>query len=140
MNSSQNELNTFFSESKKPSGGILKSPERKSPSPRKVQFKFSNYPANQSANAKSSQSKQTPDVLSSFWLKAYKTPLGKWGFVFLLLGLLGMIATTQGSILFYGAFATSIIGSTLLGINFFRVSRPPIQQVIIPTSFVPTIS
>lgn len=73
------------------------------------------------------------------WFRACKTPLGKWGCVFLLFGLVGVVAATQGTALFYGATTTSIIGSTLLGINLFRAYPRRSDQDKMPISFVPRI-
>lgn len=142
-----------------PSSSILKtSPNRstsnqnKSISPRKVTFTpmltIHEIPVYDSKETTPSSPKgvllkrRSPETklpLWLLWLRACRTPLGKWGFVFLLLGFIGATVATQGTLLFYTATTTSILGTALLGVNLFR-AYPRSHQTDVRTSFVPKIS
>ena len=113
---------------------ILKSPDRntpsksnsKTPSPRKVQFRF----AENDKNARKQEIPKKTVPVYSFWLRACTTNLGKWGLIFFVLGLLGMIVTSQSSVLFYAAAATSIMGVTIFGTNLFRLPKQNTQNAL----------
>lgn len=96
----------------------------------------------ESSSAHISSQKQSNEARIPLWLlwfRACKTPLGKWGCVFLFMGLVGIASATPGTVLCYAACTTSIIGSTLLGINLFRAYPKRSDQHAMRTSYVPRI-
>ena len=66
--------------------------------------------------------------ICTLWVKACMAPLGAKGLAVLLLGLVGMILATQGSVVFYAAATMTITGAAAIGMSLFRVNRNEFLQ------------